>query len=384
MVCILKMLKLLEPKPVMAQRRLRNPRRPWSPGDDRPIWDAWFSCYWYPAIMAADHVGIFQILSKKGLSEKKIAENLNLGPRSAQALLGVLHALGFLARRLELFVLTRPARDFLLPDSPTYWGGMFIARRNDTIYQDILRAIEGERTRLNTSEDGHPDPQFTDWKRGSTDPDRARKFTAAMHSHSMAAAWAAARKGDWTGIDAVLDIAGGSGCFMTELVKVKKSIHGTVLELPEALPVVNEYIQKSGHPDRVTATGGDMFHDEWPSQSASGRFHNAVFFSNVFHDWSETQCRELARKAFDFLPIGGRIYLHEVITPFKIIPPPRPSWNYNELLAATTFSLVMLIRTEGKQFHLRELRKILGDAGFTGIKAAPTWGYYSLIQAQKA
>ncbi len=111
-----------------------------------------------------------------------------------------------------------------------------------------------------------------------------------------------------------------------------------------------------------------MFTQRWP------RGHDAHFFSNIFHDWSEDTCRLLASKSFEALPSGGHILLHEILMDDDGCGP----------LPAAAFSLLMLLGTRGKQYSLPELRQILEPAGFVDLEAARTGGgYYSLVSARK-
>jgi 3-hydroxy-5-methyl-1-naphthoate 3-O-methyltransferase len=112
----------------------------------------------------------------------------------------------------------------------------------------------------------------------------------------------------------------------------------------------------------------NMFAQKWPLD------HDAHFLSNIFHDWDEQGCTLLARRSFEALPSGGKIFLHEMLMDDDCCGP----------LHATLFSLVMLLGTKGRQYSFGELSKILADAGFVDIDARATpHGYYSIISAQK-
>jgi acetylserotonin N-methyltransferase len=111
-----------------------------------------------------------------------------------------------------------------------------------------------------------------------------------------------------------------------------------------------------------------MFTTDWPAG------HDAHFLSNIFHDWSDDTCRQLARKSFASLPPGGTLMLHEMLMDDDGCGP----------LATAAFSLLMLLSTKGRQYSLPELRCFLEDAGFTAIESASTGGaYYSLVTARK-
>jgi hypothetical protein len=110
-----------------------------------------------------------------------------------------------------------------------------------------------------------------------------------------------------------------------------------------------------------------MFREEWP------RGYDCHFFANVFHDWSPETCAELARSSFASLEPGGRICLQEMLLDDSGDGPIQP----------VAFSVLMCLGTKGQQFTLAELREILEGAGFTGIGAQRSYGYYSLVTGHK-
>ena len=93
-------------------------------GDDKRMWEVWLSYYHFPTLTVADELGLFPLLEKAPLSAAEIANALKLSPRATEALVGIVAALGFLVQHDGRFHLTDTARNFLLPSSPTYWGGM--------------------------------------------------------------------------------------------------------------------------------------------------------------------------------------------------------------------------------------------------------------------
>ncbi len=70
---------------------------------------------------------------------------------------------------------------------------------------------------------------------------------------------------------------------------------------------------------------------------------------------------------------GGRVFIHEALLDDSGIGP----------LPTSTFSLVMLLGTQGRQFTYAELAKLLGSAGFEDVSVQPSYGYYSVVQARR-
>jgi acetylserotonin N-methyltransferase len=166
----------------------------------------------------------------------------------------------------------------------------------------------------------------------------------------------------------VLDVGGGSGIFAIELAKAWPQLKATVLEIASICAEADRYIAAAGMVGQVQTQPLNMFTQPWPQG------HEAHFFSNIFHDWSDETCRMLARKSFEALPAGGRILLHEILMDDDGCGP----------LPAAAFSLLMLLGTRGRQYSLPELRQMLEAAGFVDIETARTGGgYYSLVSARR-
>jgi acetylserotonin N-methyltransferase len=110
-----------------------------------------------------------------------------------------------------------------------------------------------------------------------------------------------------------------------------------------------------------------MFRAAWPQG------YDAHFFSNIFHDWSFETCLDLARSSHAALPPGGRILLHEMLLDDSGAAP----------LPAVIFSLLMAMGTKGQQFTFPQLRELLEQAGFRKVSCQMSYGYYSLVSAEK-
>jgi cyclopropane fatty-acyl-phospholipid synthase-like methyltransferase len=189
---------------------------------------------------------------------------------------------------------------------------------------------------------------------------------ARFHSHSMPAAVGLARNADFSGVRRLLDIAGGSGCYSIQLALHNPELRCTVADLPPVAADTATYIQRYGVGDRVDTVSFNMFDDAW------SRGYDAIFFSNIYHDWDARRRADLSRSAFEALPSGGRILLHEMLL----------ADGQDGPLPAALFS-VMMLNTRGKQFSFLELASELGAAGFREATVQHTYGYYSLVSATK-
>ena len=330
--------------------------------DDTPVWDVLLSAYRMPALAAADLLNLFEALHENPAGADELAARTGLAAEPLKALLPMLSATGFLVPRLGRYQLTPVARTYLLHDSPYYWGHVFTRSRQDPVTQAIVDKLKGAAK----VDPALPNPG-DQWEAGSVSADMAATIARFMHSHSLPAAIGCARNGDFAGVKRLLDVGGGSGVFSIAIAQRHSGMRATVMELPTMCARAKDYIAAEAMSGRIDTVSVDMFREAWPEG------YDAIFLSNIFHDWSVETNRKLAAGAFAALPSGGRIYLHEMLMNDEGSGP----------LPAAAFSIMMLFGTRGRQYSLAELAAILKGAGFRDVAATASYGYYSLVSAAK-
>ena len=330
--------------------------------DDRAIWDIWLSANYFPAMAAADEVGLFKLLCADRSTTERLAAQLALDARALGILLGLLGGLGLAERREGLWQATVVTRTYLDPDGPFFWGSMLSAfKERNPLCGRVIAALQqgGDST-------GGLRPSDA-WERGQLEPEMARHIAGFMHAHSLAASIGAARGGNFQGVTRLLDVGGGSGVFSVAIARHWPQLRATVMDLAAMCAAAQPYIDQGGCDGRVDTLAVDMFREPWPTG------YDGLFFSNIYHDWDDTTCAQLSRNAFDVLPAGGRIYLHEMLM----------NDNGDGPTTTASFSVLMLLGTRGRQYTLAELRGFLEGAGFENITSIPTCSYYSLVSARK-
>ena len=332
------------------------------PVDDRAIWDLWLSMHYFPAATAVQEAGVFEALETAPMGLDGLAKKLSLNSKALGVIMSLVAALGLVHRREGVWRLTPHARTYLLADTTYSWSPLFDVYKNGTpLHAELLSLLKtGQTPRQDKPSDG--------WEEGKVPPDAARSIAKFMHAHSLPAAVAAARSGAFDGVKKLLDVGGGSGVFAIAAAQRNPSLNATIMDLDTMCDAASElFVASSGVEDRVNTLAVDMFREDWPAG------YDALFFSNVFHDWDDEINAQLSKKSFAALPSGGRILLHEILMTDNEDGPVTPA----------SFSVLMLRGTKGKQYTLRELMKFLEGAGFTGVEAVQTSPYYSVVSAKK-
>lgn len=332
--------------------------------DDRLIWQTWLSIYRLPVLTVADEIGTIPAISDKALSTDDLAAGLAVDARALAVHLAVLAALGFVVKQAGKWRASATARATLHPDGEGYCApalhGVREARGlHDQMLGNLRSGGRGE---------GHVSAA-DEWERGEMPPEMAHHITTYMNAHSGSAARAVALLPQFGAVRSLLDVGGGSAIFSLQVAHAWPQLQATVMEIPIICGEADRFIAASPVADRVRTQAVNMFTESWPIG------HDAHFFSNIFHDWSDATCRLLAAKSFAALAPGGTIMLHEMLLDDDGCGP----------LETACFSLLMLLGTKGKQYSFAELQAILESAGFVEVEASPTaQGLYSLVTARKA
>jgi len=328
--------------------------------DDRAIWDLWLSQYPLAVVVAADELGLFSFVDAQPSDLQRVSDHFSLTSRGAEALLATLAACGYLVKHSSEFHLTDVARTYLLPDRDFYWVPML---RN---VGSGGAAAEGLIARLRSDNLGSNDRVTVRWEHGGISPEDARSSNRSFHSHSFPAAVGMARGIDFGSVRRLLDVAGGPGSFSIALALRYPALKCTIADLPNVVTDTRSYIERYHCQDRVDTHAFNMFEETWPAG------YDAIFFSNVYHDWDANRRTDLTARAFAALPSGGRILVHEMLLSDAADGP----------LHAALFS-VMMLGTRGKQFSFTELADMLSCAGFVDVSVAHSYAYYSLISGTK-
>lgn len=148
----------------------------------------------------------------------------------------------------------------------------------------------------------------------------------------------------------ILDIGSGPATYLREMLKKNKKLKATILDLPHAIAVAKEKLEKEGLINRVEFITGSL------EDKKFGSGYDIVLISQVLHSINRQLCNIALKKAYESLKKGGKIYIHEFYLNEKRT---FPKDNI-------VFCLNMLLHTNGgDNFTVSELNKLLKTSGFT-------------------
>lgn len=335
--------------------------------DDGKLWDLHFCVFTGQALTAADELQLFDELAKSPATPDEVAQRLQINRRAARALLGFMASAELLQQRDGRYHVAETARNYLLRSSPYYWGPVLaLMRRMPLTHDSVLASLRAPETATQWSL-ADADKPIDAWSEGSIAPELARSIADYMNATALPAAWVLAKRFDLAGTLRLLDVGAGSGCYSIALAQANPQLRCTLMDLQGMCDVAMDYVRNANLSGRIDAYPRDMFRQSWPTG------HDAVFMSNILHDWDFETAAMLVRKTYDALEPGGQILVHEMLLDDSHDSPAR----------AAAFSFFMLIGTKGQQFTGAELVSMLGKAGFKDAKVTPAHGYYAVVSGRK-
>lgn len=305
-------------------------------------------------LLSAVELDVFTELGKGALDGEVLRTRLQLHPRSARDFFDALVALGLLKRVGSRYANTPETGLFLDRKKPSYIGGI-LEMCNTRLYGFWGSLTEGLRT-------GQPQNEV---KTGGDffrtlygDPQRLEGFLKAMTGLSLGSAQAIARKFSWNKYRTFVDVGCAQGGVAVEIALAHKHMTGGGMDLPVVQPVFEAYAHARGVGKRLRFHPGDFFKDPLPTC-------DVIIMGHILHDWNLEEKMMLLRKAYEALPPGGALIVHEAI-----IDDARKRSTFGLLM-----SLNMLIETHGGfDFTGADCRKWMKEAGFKRTQVAPLAG----------
>jgi 2,7-dihydroxy-5-methyl-1-naphthoate 7-O-methyltransferase len=113
--------------------------------------------------------------------------------------------------------------------------------------------------------------------------------------------------GGWDSVRRVVDVGGGTGAMLAQLLQKWRHLTGTLVDLPRTVALADEIFHAAGVSDRVTAVGQSFF-DALPASA------DVYLLKGVINDWPDreatdilTRCAEAARPDGRVLILGGTV-----------------------------------------------------------------------------
>ena len=147
----------------------------------------------------------------------------------------------------------------------------------------------------------------------------------------------------WRGDETVVDVGGGNGALLVELLRRRPGLRGIVFDLPETTR------DEAGLGEQCTFVAGNFF-ESVPAG-------DVYVLSTVLHDWDDEHAAAILRTIRASAPADARLLVLEAVVP--------PG---NEPHAAKWLDLLLLALFAGRERDEAQWRALLEGAGFEPVR----------------
>ena len=180
------------------------------------------------------------------------------------------------------------------------------------------------------------------WEDLDAHPDIAASFDALMGpaGHGVPDPQVLLDPADWGSVRMVVDVGGGTGALLAEILRTRPTVRGTLVDLPRTVARSAETFHAAGVADRVT-TIGQSFFDPLPGGG------DLYILKGVLNDWPDREATAILKRCAEAARPSGRVVAFTEAGPGREASP----------------ELLMMVLVGGKGRRLDEFREMAREAG---------------------
>jgi ubiquinone/menaquinone biosynthesis C-methylase UbiE len=191
--------------------------------------------------------------------------------------------------------------------------------------------------------------------------DAARLFDDSQADSSGGSARAIVTSYDFSRAGRVVDVGGGTGTLIAEILRSNPSVRGVLFDLNHVVAAARTKFDRRVV-NHCEFAGGDFF----KAVPSGAEFY---VMRHILHDWDDVHCQKILATTGQAMSGRGRLLVIEDIV-----------CGPNQPCAAKTSDINMLVRTGGCNRTDREYRELLSKGGFDIRRVLPV-AAQSLIEA---
>lgn len=159
----------------------------------------------------------------------------------------------------------------------------------------------------------------------------------------------------------VVDVGGGQGGFLAEVLQTFPSVNGVLYDRPQ---VIQEpaYLTATGLLNRYEVEGGDFF------QSVP-RGGDVYVLKHILHDWGDERSVQILRKCREAMRDDARLLVVDAVVPPGNDPHP-----------SKIMDMLMMVLVEGQERTEEEFGELFYQAGLTLTRVIPTPSVLSIVE----
>jgi O-methyltransferase/methyltransferase family protein len=312
------------------------------------------------AVYAAAELGIADLLAEGPASTQELAKVTGTHEPSLYRVLRLLAALGVLDERQPRWFGLTVVGDLLRSGQP---AGM----RSWATFLEALGGVRPFGQILETVKTGRPGFDAV-YGMGIFDflaehPENAATFDAAMSERTAAFAPSVAEACDFSDMRTVIDVGGGKGTLLAEILRRHGHLHGVLFEAPAVAARAQALLDATDIADRCEVLAGNFF-ERVPDRA------DCYLLANVLHDWDDARAIEILRNCRRSMARAGTVLIIE-----RLIPE-----DGGDAVPTLLSDINMLVITGGQERTNEEYGTLLRSAGLSLGTIQPVAFPYGVIE----
>jgi SAM-dependent methyltransferase len=165
--------------------------------------------------------------------------------------------------------------------------------------------------------------------------------------------------GGWGSVRSVVDVGGGTGAMLAEILRRRPEVRGTLVDLPRTVARAAETFRAAGVADRVTAVGQSFF-DRLPAGA------DLYLLRGVLNDWPDREATAILRRCAEAARPAGRVVVLKGVGPDD----------------APRGLMIEMVLVGGKHRTVTEFRELARAAGLEVVAAGRQPSGYFVVECR--
>jgi O-methyltransferase domain len=198
----------------------------------------------------------------------------------------------------------------------------------------------------------------------SAHPEAQERFDRGMANGANVENQVVASSYDFGKFQRIVDVGGGRGGLLAEILKIYPSPKGVLFDQPQVV-AHPDYLRAEGVIDRCETVAGNFF-DSVPNEA------DAYVLKRILHDWNDDICEGILRRCRDGLVDGGRVIVVDAVVPAG-----------NEFHFSKPMDLLMMVLLDGGERTEEDFRKLFDRAGLKLNRLVATPSVMSIVEGER-
>jgi hypothetical protein len=204
------------------------------------------------------------------------------------------------------------------------------------------------------------------WEYYARNPEDASNFNESMKGLTEMINVAALGAYDFSGVDKLVDVAGGTGGLISAILAAYPRMRGVLFDLPHVIAEAGPALDAAGVRDRCETSAGDFFRMVPEGGSA-------YLMKWIIHDWDDEKSTVILKNIHRAMDEKGKLLLIEMVV-----------LEGNQPDLSKLMDLNMMVMTGGRERTEAEFKSLLAASGFKLTRVIRTASPVCVIEAVRA